>query len=204
MIQTLWISTLKNIFTPKQPSLLTVYSFIVLYKIANNFLILHLMGLDGATQFKIFPFSVPDDSDLTRLLLTLPSSSCRTPSPAPSSSSLEGPSPVPLTCFPGAAAAAQAFIRRATGGQHPPRMCLAWRGCWKRGPSLSFPQASTPLPPGPKDLLTHMSLYSPFSLDPAWVFGGSATSGGRSMLRSVDNITKITIKRLILFMELWH
>lgn len=54
-----------------------------------------------------------------------PPPSWLTPFPARSSSSLGEPSPVLLTCFPGAAAAVRAFTRRATGGRRPPRMCQA-------------------------------------------------------------------------------
>lgn len=130
--------------------------------------------------------SVTYKFDWQYLLVAHLPTSCRTPSLAQSSSSLEAPSPVLLTCFPGAAAV-QVFTGRATGGRRPPRMCLAWRGCWKLGPWLSFHRASLP-PPGLKDHLTPMSLYCPSSWDPAWAFGGSATSGGRSMLRYVGSV----------------
>lgn len=106
-----------------------------------------------------------------------------TPSPAQSSSSLEAPSPVLQTCFRGAAAV-RAYTKRATGGRRPLRTCLVWRGCWKLGPWLSFLRASLP-PPDLKDHLTLTSLYCPSLWGPAWACGGSATSGGRFMLRYV-------------------
>lgn len=110
------------------------------------------------------------------------STSWLTPSLAQCSSSLEAPSPVLLTCFPGAAAAAQGFTRRATGGRCPPRTCQAWRGCWKPGPWLSYLRASLP-PPDLKDHSTPMNPYCPSWWGPAWACGGSATSGGLSMHR---------------------
>lgn len=109
-----------------------------------------------------------------------------TPSPAQSSSSLEAPSPAPLTSFPGAAAV-QAFTGRATGGRHPLRTCLAWRGYWKLGPSVSFPKASPPAV-DLKDHLTPMSPCCPSWCGPAWVCGGSVTSVGRSTHRYAESL----------------
>lgn len=85
-----------------------------------------------------------------------PPSSWLTPFLAQSSSSLGGLSPVLLTCFLGAAAV-RAFTRRATGGRHPLRVCLAWRDYSKLGPWLTFHKAPL-LSVDLKDHLTPMSL----------------------------------------------